>query len=425
MGAAASAEAAAELNAAVAGGDRDRVVALLLKGAPLDQPVGDAKNTALHIAASKGNTSMAELLLNKGALIHAKNSSGETPLLCAARVGAANCAAFLISRGADIQATTNARRNVLHLAAVSGLPQFVQYLLKHGAPADALDQNNQAPWSYAKSADLKAILSEAYTMACDKRKLTSVGGAASYSVSSSSSSSAAAVRSSSPLPVGSSPSSSTAPLQGMYQEKPLPDGSSREAGGGGQSGESADMSRVHTNIAGGEEMDGAAALGESTQSSVPVLLRRVELLEAEVKESECIVAEEREERRSAEARAEDCERQRRAAEARGRAADSKAVKAYARVQEMKDQVEALNFRVAELERQNKELLKERAVHAEEAERQAQKIAQLEEALSQLPEEIAARDGMSTIELGDDDERSGPALQMASTQYYSFDNDEEL
>jgi len=57
------------------------------------------ERTGLHLAAIKGNTEIAEMLLEKGAVINAKDKKGHTPLYYAAKYGHKNVADLLISKG--------------------------------------------------------------------------------------------------------------------------------------------------------------------------------------------------------------------------------------------------------------------------------------------------------------------------------------
>ena len=83
---------------------RKNIVQLLLdKGA--DVHARDINGeTALMTAAEKGNTSIAKMLLEKGAEINTKNKQGQTPLLKIAEKENLDMINFLLENGADINA---------------------------------------------------------------------------------------------------------------------------------------------------------------------------------------------------------------------------------------------------------------------------------------------------------------------------------
>ena len=94
-------------------GDEDTALALLDKGAKVDQ----AGWTALHYAAAGGNDAIAALLLARGARIDAlspRASGALTPLMMAAREGHDGTAKLLLAKGAkaglkDAEGRTAAR----------------------------------------------------------------------------------------------------------------------------------------------------------------------------------------------------------------------------------------------------------------------------------------------------------------------------
>jgi hemoglobin len=76
------------------------VRALVRAGAQVDARSGSKRCTALHMAARRGNMEIAEALLDCGADINARDSSGDTPLQRARNCRKASVASLLISRGA-------------------------------------------------------------------------------------------------------------------------------------------------------------------------------------------------------------------------------------------------------------------------------------------------------------------------------------
>ncbi|MCR5257463.1 MAG: ankyrin repeat domain-containing protein, partial [Desulfovibrio sp.] len=60
--------------------------------------------TALHHAASRGSTTMLEILLDKGVDVNAKDKHGITPIHLAAQNDSSDAVKLLLERGADINA---------------------------------------------------------------------------------------------------------------------------------------------------------------------------------------------------------------------------------------------------------------------------------------------------------------------------------
>jgi truncated hemoglobin YjbI len=78
------------------------VRALVQAGAQVDARSRAKKCTALHMAARRGVTEVAEALLNCGADIHARDKAGDTPLQRAKNCRKTGVASLLVSRGAKI-----------------------------------------------------------------------------------------------------------------------------------------------------------------------------------------------------------------------------------------------------------------------------------------------------------------------------------
>ena len=82
-------------------GGRDVVRALVQAGASVDACDGVKRCTALHMAARRDNVEVAEALLHYGANLEARDSLAETPLRRAVNCGKTSVAKLLLSRGAD------------------------------------------------------------------------------------------------------------------------------------------------------------------------------------------------------------------------------------------------------------------------------------------------------------------------------------
>ena len=113
-------------------GSKEVVELLLAKGADIHAKRNDGI-TVLHGAALGGRKEVIELLLAKGADIHAKTDSGFTVLLGAALGGNKEVIELLLAKGADIHAKMNDGRTVLYGAALGGNKEVVELLLAKGA----------------------------------------------------------------------------------------------------------------------------------------------------------------------------------------------------------------------------------------------------------------------------------------------------
>jgi hypothetical protein len=88
-------------NECPATGGGDVVRALVRAGARVDERSDAKRCTALHMAARRGNTEVAEALLDCGADINARDRAGVSPLQRANNCRKAGVALLLVSRGAD------------------------------------------------------------------------------------------------------------------------------------------------------------------------------------------------------------------------------------------------------------------------------------------------------------------------------------
>ncbi|MEX2467382.1 MAG: ankyrin repeat domain-containing protein, partial [Gemmatimonadota bacterium] len=117
-------------------GDVETVVALLRQGADVNAAQGDGL-TALHWAAMNNNAEMAGVLLYAGAESEATTRlGGYTPLHLGSRLGHAEVIEALVEQGADVSARTTTGAMPLHLAAGSGDVPAVTTLLQRGAEVD-------------------------------------------------------------------------------------------------------------------------------------------------------------------------------------------------------------------------------------------------------------------------------------------------
>ncbi len=125
-------------NAAMTG-DRDGVRAFLKKGLDVNEAQGDG-TTALHWAAMKGDTGLAQMLIYAGANGRATTRLGAyTPLYLAARGGHSGVVAALLAAGADAKAVTSNGTTPLMIAAASGDTRTITSLVENGADINAKD----------------------------------------------------------------------------------------------------------------------------------------------------------------------------------------------------------------------------------------------------------------------------------------------
>jgi ankyrin repeat protein len=90
-------------------GDLDGMQLLLARGAQVNQPGW----SALHYAATGAEPKTVQLLLERGAEVDAASPNGSTPLMMAAQYGSEDSVKLLLAHGADLK-----RRNQLNLGAV-------------------------------------------------------------------------------------------------------------------------------------------------------------------------------------------------------------------------------------------------------------------------------------------------------------------
>ena len=153
---AAAPRAEAPLIDAARQGDAEAVLELLDGGADVNAAQGDGM-TALHWAAERGHTAIAEHLISVSADLSARTRIGSyMPLHLAARGGHGGLVRLLLEAGSDPAAvTTNSGVTPLHLAAAAiGGEDAVAALLRYGADPNALEQSaGQTPLMFATSAN--------------------------------------------------------------------------------------------------------------------------------------------------------------------------------------------------------------------------------------------------------------------------------
>jgi len=97
------------------------------------QKANDDNKRALHYVANWGHTYLANMLLDAGASLEAKDEEGSTALEIASANGHENFVRLLLDRGADPNEPTGTRGNALQSAALKGHIKVVKILLESGA----------------------------------------------------------------------------------------------------------------------------------------------------------------------------------------------------------------------------------------------------------------------------------------------------
>lgn len=106
--------------------------------------------SALHMAAQRGHSKVARLLLDYGAPINALDGRKRTrPLHLAAENGHLEVVRLLLASQADQEAEDDLGRRPLHLAAMRGEPDIVQLLLQSGADREKMDETGKTAMQYA------------------------------------------------------------------------------------------------------------------------------------------------------------------------------------------------------------------------------------------------------------------------------------
>jgi hypothetical protein len=109
-------------------------------------------HTPLHIAASRDQTDIVELLIRAGANPNVKDQEGLTPLhLAAGNHSSTNLASTLISEGANVNAKNKYGYTPLHIVAFSPLKDLAELLIGAGANIHAQDKDGKTPLHFAAS----------------------------------------------------------------------------------------------------------------------------------------------------------------------------------------------------------------------------------------------------------------------------------
>jgi len=109
-------------------------VAELLLNLGADPTFGDNENSQpIHLAAVNGHIPVVDLLLEDGVDIDARDDNQMTPLLFAASRGQTDMCRFLVEKGADVKAKNLTGFTALLMASISGNPDLVKMFTDKGA----------------------------------------------------------------------------------------------------------------------------------------------------------------------------------------------------------------------------------------------------------------------------------------------------
>jgi len=132
-------------------GDRKTIEAMLAKTPTLVGASDDMGFTALHGVAGQDEPELAELLIDRGADVAAKNDMGMTPLHIA-QYG--SIVEVLVRRGADVNARAQNGWTPLHVQAQegedTGALEVMEALLKAGADPNLTDEEGNTPLTCAR-----------------------------------------------------------------------------------------------------------------------------------------------------------------------------------------------------------------------------------------------------------------------------------
>ena len=115
------------------GGVLDAVNPLLTRGVDLNAKEASHGQTALMRAAWEGHTQVVRALIDHGADVHARTTTGYTALLFAAREAYGDTTQALLEAGADVNAAAADGTTALVIATIRRHATYAEYLLSQGA----------------------------------------------------------------------------------------------------------------------------------------------------------------------------------------------------------------------------------------------------------------------------------------------------
>ena len=112
---------------------------LVQSGGNVNAKNSPKQETPLHLAVRNGHQHITEFLIHRGSHVNAKNAPmQETPLHLASRNGHQQIAEFLIEQGGQVNARNiPGQETPLHVAVKNGHQNIAEFLIKHGSQVDA------------------------------------------------------------------------------------------------------------------------------------------------------------------------------------------------------------------------------------------------------------------------------------------------
>ncbi len=149
------------LNLAAERGQSEVAALLLSLGA--DPTIGDRENSQpVHLAAISGSIPVMDMLLEKGVDIDTKDMNLMTPLLFAASRGQTEMIRHLVVHGANVKTCSINGMTALHMATISGNIEVLTLLKNNGAQVNTTSERGITPLhsaaSYGKAESVKFLL---------------------------------------------------------------------------------------------------------------------------------------------------------------------------------------------------------------------------------------------------------------------------
>jgi ankyrin repeat protein len=138
--------------AALSGNMRvDIIESYIGAGHDINEPISNGHNLLTYsVLDSKDSTEFIQYLLDNGADVnHINPSSGQTPLQMAISNKYSTVASLLIERGANVSNIDKKGRTGLHLAAAHGQKDLAKRLIELGEDTDITDRRGQTALHYA------------------------------------------------------------------------------------------------------------------------------------------------------------------------------------------------------------------------------------------------------------------------------------
>jgi len=141
-----------ELLEAATEGDEDRIRRLLSqRSSKLDATSKFQSRTALHLAAQAGHGTLARILLENGADMQQRSSSGDTAFFIAIKTGHAALVKLFLENGASVHEKSNRLSGIspLYMAIRYGHPDVVKELIKAGADLEARGRDSSTALTFS------------------------------------------------------------------------------------------------------------------------------------------------------------------------------------------------------------------------------------------------------------------------------------